>query len=178
MKITEFPSPQLKKAWINILDKFSKKKNLLGIDIKNEPHGSITWKEWEDTVVDIISGIEEKFEYDKLYFVEGVQNHMSGWGNDFSDISSDSILLNHSKVVFSPHVYGPSVRGKIAESQKEDKFEEWFGFLSSFSNAIVIGEFGGTYDTKKDIEWHHLLGKYMKNRKMYHNLFLLVFKSK
>ena len=176
--ITEYPHKDLDLAWINVLKDFSKKPNLLGIDIKNEPHGSITFSEWENSAIKVVNIIQEQFEPDFLFFIEGTQDHASGWGNSFADITMKSPFLNHRKIVFSPHVYGPSVRGPDSIHQKENYFDQWFGFLlDEFDNAVVISEFGGTFDTKEDIEWHYMLSNYMQTKNMNHNFFLLVFES-
>lgn len=170
--ITEYPNHKIIDAWIHLLSFYNNKNNLIGIDIKNEPHGKITWPEWEVFVWEVINSIETKYVYNKLYFIEGIQDKESGWGNDFSNINKDSFLLNHPKIVFSPHVYGTDVRGDIALYQKENKFHEWFGFLKDISNnAIIIGEFGGKYNTDNDIKWHHLLSNYLIKKKLNKSFF-------
>lgn len=169
--ITEYPQGvdmyhnfhnDLNEGWINIITNFSHYSNFLGVDIKNEPHGNITWAEWEYFVTDFMNTIIQNTGYSGLFFVEGVQYEGSGWGNDFSFIDIEtSFLVNHHKVVFSPHVYGVSVRGKIAETETYDTFHNWFGFLmKNTENAVVIGEFGGFFE-KSDREWHYKFRDYL-----------------
>ena len=102
--------------------------------------------------------------YRGLYYIEGIQTDYSGWGNDFSPIEKDNFLLNDPRVVFSPHVYGYSVRGEDSIDDDKEEFDKWFGFLKELSsNAIVITEFGGFYKDI-DMEWHKKLFYYLKEK--------------
>lgn len=165
--ITEKPLGPLRKneffgAWDRILDKFIEYPNLLGIDIKNEPHGDTTWNEWGSLVSDFISHIEWKYpDYKGLYFVEGVQGD-SCWGGSFQDMKNQ-IKLTKQNIVFSPHTYGVSVLGDVAINYGSNEFHEWFGFLSEkYDNAIVIGEAGGFF-TGEDLYWHMRYMNYLKS---------------
>jgi len=150
---------------IKLLTEFSKYPNLMGIDIKNEPHGGITWSEWERYCTDTIRRVRDEVKSFKgLFFVEGVQAVMaypSPWGGSFNDIRSSSPLVNDSKVVFSPHVYGVSVRGSVALSEDRRTFHQWFGFLKDlYENPIVLGEVGGLF-VGDDKTWHLRLRDYL-----------------
>ena len=154
-------------GWINILPEFQNYVNLLGIDIKNEPHMPETWDHWMLYVKTTLFHLF-KIGYEKLYFIEGIQtaNPPSGWGNDFSNIEDDNFMIDNNKIVFSPHVYGYSVRGETSITDGSNEFENWFGFLKEKSNnAIVISEFGGFYKDL-DMEWHKRLFEYLKKKKI------------
>lgn len=140
-------------AWDRILSRVIHYPNLLGIDIKNEPHGPTTWDEWGAVVMDFIAHIQWKFpQYKGLYFMEGVQGD-SCWGGSFADMT-DQVDLTHQNIVFSPHTYGVSVLGDIAVNYGEEDFKKWFGFLvEKYDNALVMGEAGGFF-TGQDMHWH------------------------
>ena len=77
--------------------------------------------------------------YRGVYFVEGVQQPpSSAWGGSFSTMSPNTFLINNDKIVFSPHVYGYSVRGDIALSEGTDDWEHAFGYLSMYENNIFL----------------------------------------
>jgi len=156
----------------NLINEYNKHENLLGIDIKNEPHGDITFEEWESLVDLMIDKVETKVEnFRGVYFIEGVQQpQSSAWGGSFSTMSPNSFLINHEKIVFSPHVYGPSVRGNIALTEGTDEFEHAFGYLSMYDNNIFVGEFGGKFD-KLDKAYHYRLLEYLKYKKIQNTAF-------
>lgn len=156
--ITEKPLGPLKReeffgAWDRILQHILHFPNILGIDIKNEPHGDTTWDEWGEIVTSFIDHVKWKFpQYKGLYFVEGVQGD-SCWGGSFTDMESQ-IDLSNQNIVFSPHTYGVSVLGDIAINYGSQDFRKWFGFLTKkYDNAIIVGEAGGFF-TGEDMYWH------------------------
>ena len=143
-------------AWDQILERVIDYPNLLGIDIKNEPHGTTTWEEWGQIVNDVITHVKQRFpSFKGLFFVEGVENN-SCWGSSFQDMQNNlNQHLKEHNIVFSPHVYGSSVTGNKENNGDFDQFNTWFGFLhQKYDNAIIIGEAGGSYNTPDDIEWH------------------------
>jgi len=169
--ITEFPHhlPEVSErdtqdALVKIVREFSKYPNFMGIDLKNEPHGSITWNEWSQYSRETIKRIKDDVqEYTGLFFVEGVQNNddHSAWGGSFSQMGDTmNDLLTDERVVLSPHVYGVSVRGSVAISEGFPDFEKWFGFLRNQDRPVVIGEEGGMY-IGDDVAWHERLKEYL-----------------
>lgn len=150
--------------WTQVVSQFSQYSNFLGVDLKNEPHGSCTWDSWSAFVQTTIPHILETVpQYRGLFFVEGVQSIKDGsvWGGSFSQMNSTN-GFNLSRVVFSPHVYGVSVKGVSAIDDDDSKFNEWFGFLrDQYSNPIVIGEIGGLFIGDDDIEWHQKIKSYL-----------------
>lgn len=152
-------------TWDTIIDRVIKYPNLLGIDVQNECHGSTTWDEYSVFINDFVSHINNKYPtFPGLIFVEGIQDvYDAAWGGSFALI--DNKINYDKKIVFSPHVYGPSVRGSYANSDNAENFERWFGFLSNkYDNAIIIGEYGGTYTLNPDdYAWHNRLIEYLIN---------------
>lgn len=157
---------------IELIKEYNKHENLLGIDIKNEPHGDITFEEWESLIDLMLDKIKkETDDYRGVYFIEGVQQPpFAAWGGSFSTMSPNSFLINNEKIVFSPHVYGPSVRGDIALNEGTDEFEHAFGYLSMYNNNIFLGEFGGKFD-KLDKAYHYRLLEYLKYKKIQNTAF-------
>ena len=165
---TETVSPlDVRTAWFHILDEYRNQPNLLGIDIKNEPHG-VSWKDWGYYAVHFIEQVQLRYpDFHGLFFVEGIQdlNDHSVWGGSFSNMP-DNIehdLATNPLVVFSPHVYGVSIRGSSAQYDNDNTFRTWFGFLHEKThNAVVIGEVGGFF-VLDDYEWHMTLLYYLES---------------
>jgi len=147
--------------------------NVLGIDIFNEPYG-FSWRLWrplaERAGVEILR-INPRL----LVFVEGVgsEGYNNGralpfWGENLSEVSADPVQLPASQLVYSPHVYGPSV---APQDYFEDSsfpynmpsiWHEHFGYLSG-NHGLVIGEFGGKFQEGKDQMWKNALVSYLKS---------------
>ena len=165
---TDSVSPlDVRAAWFHILDEYRSQPNLLGIDIKNEPHG-VSWKEWGSYAVQFIEQATARYpDFQGLFFVEGIQdlNDHSVWGGSFSNMPDgiEEALAGNPAVVFSPHVYGVSIRGSSAQYDNDDTFRTWFGFLrETTSRALVIGEVGGFF-LLDDYDWHMTLLHYLQS---------------
>lgn len=150
-------------AWSNIIDIAIKYDNFMGIDIKNEPHGSTTLSQWAIFVNRVMYLINKKYpEFDGLYFIEGTQGiDFSGvWGSSFYGLKPHMIEVNE-KVVFSPHVYSEIEVNQPNGNFNEDYFHKHFGFLlDMYDSAIIIGETGGTLTD--DIGFFNNLSNYLK----------------
>lgn len=149
---------------INMIAEFKENKNLLGIDIKNEPHGSINWYTWSSYIRDFKQRIELYHnDFEGLIFICGIEDPIdnSAWGGSFYTMGETLDDILDEKIVFAPHVYGPSVRGWRGEDNSPDDWEKWFGFLHhTFENAIVLGELGGTMIDSDEL-WHWTLKDYL-----------------
>ncbi len=178
--------------WINDLKMISARYKdmpyLMGMDIKNEPHGSATWgtgnsgTDWnlaaEKAGREILS-----VNPNVLIFVEGVQDNpvcSSGWGHWMggnlepqacAPISTNAIPAN--KLVFSPHVYGPDVyfQSYFGDSNFPANmpaiWDKHFGFLKDQGFSIVPGEWGGKYGNGgdyKDKVWQDAFVNYMVSK--------------
>lgn len=167
MLINEHPLGPLKAqefydAWDRILDRVIHYPNLLGLDIKNEPHGTTTWDEWGSLVNDFMNHIYNRYpDYQGLFFVEGLQDEDACWGGSFATLKNQLNLARHN-IVFSPHTYGVSVLGEKAINYGEKEFHKWFGFLNDkYDNPIILGEAGGFF-TGEDMHWHFRYSNYLK----------------
>ncbi len=130
--------------------------NVCGIDLFNEPHG-MTWSDWAalvDTAAEAVLTVNPHI----LVFVQGVANASSNggyaafWGENLADALNDPLSVPPSRVVYSPHVYGPGVAPQGYFSQPEfpanmpQVWEAHFGALMSTGHVVVPGEFGSKYD--------------------------------
>lgn len=165
--ITEHPYGNLTRdefvgAWDRLLDRVIHYPNLMGIDIKNEPHGDTTWEEWGGIVNDFRTHIYERYpDYQGVFFVEGIQGDDSCWGGSFAGLTNQVDLSRHD-IVFSPHTYGVSVLGDVAIQYDHEDFHKWFGSLKDrFDNVIILGEAGGFF-TGEDMLWHFRYANYLK----------------
>ena len=78
-------------------------------------------------------------------------------------------LTDRTKLVYSPHTYGPSVYAQKYFSESDFPsnmpaiWEKRFAFLVDQGVPVVIGEMGGFY-TDKDMEWQDWAMAFMKER--------------
>lgn len=159
-EITEYPSTdevsedRVIAAWVNFAQAFGKHPAIMGLEIKNEPHGLCTTSDFHHHCARVITAIGERFE--GLYFVDGTSQSSEDkppWGGTFEMIShscDDDALCKlgmFDRLVFAPHVYGPDVRGDDALLEGDEVFEKRFGFLKRHpffhGSAIIVTEFGG-----------------------------------
>lgn len=168
--ITEFPwidtvsEESVLETWMRVISQYKQYSNLIGIDIKNEPHGAIDWTVWGSYVQRFIARVRaEHPDYGGLFFVEGIQDALDGsaWGGSFSSMGNSLGDIPDGQIVFSPHVYGISVRGSYASADSPFQWDTWFGHLTSlYNNPIVIGELGGL-DFGDDLTWHANIRDYL-----------------
>jgi len=133
-------------TWEKLLEDFEGRSNFIGIDLLNEPRGVACWcdkKEYSwNMFVEYAFQRLDVSKRDFLLFVEGTD-----WGKDFSGLKSTNLDVNYSKIVFSPHAYGPLVTHVPFVDDPLTLRADWenkFGYLATppYSHALVIGEFG------------------------------------
>ncbi|HYD43165.1 MAG TPA: cellulase family glycosylhydrolase [Anaeromyxobacter sp.] len=166
--------------------------NIIGIDIFNEPH-DYTWAEWKtltEKAYQAISAVNPNL----LLFVQGIGTDAGtqdgtpttvtkvehgdafsnpNWGENLYPAGADLPNVPVSKLVWSPHTYGPSVfvqsmfmdpaqpqcTGLSGDAAGDARcnivinptllrpgWEEHFGYLKDLGYAMVVGEFGGNMD--------------------------------
>lgn len=166
--------------------------NIIGIDIFNEPW-DYTWTEWKSLSEQAYAAINS-VNPNTLIFVEGnsasagnqdgtpatVDQRPYGtaitvpnWGGNLFEAGANPPNIPKDRLVFSPHVYGPSVfvqksymdpaqpacaglEGDAAgnakcnivinAAQEKTGWEEHFGYLRQQNYGMVVGEFGGNLD--------------------------------
>lgn len=175
--------------WINDLKTLAARyKNLpyfMGIDLKNEPHGSATWgtgsssTDWNSAAERAGNAILAT-NSNILIFVEGVQDNpkcssnIPHWyGGNLEPQACNPISLPGNKLVLSPHVYGPDVYPQPYFSDPSYPnnlpaiWETHFGYLVNKGFAIVPGEWGGKYGNggdPRDYTWQNALVNYFKSK--------------
>ena len=130
--------------------------NVLGIDLFNEPWG-LTWGEWAGLVGPAASVVLDE-NPDLLIFVQGVANasdnggYSAFWGGNMVEASAGGLDVPGNRLVFSPHVYGPSVAEMDYFSAGDYPlnlpkiWQTHFAHLHSAGLAVITGEFGSRYD--------------------------------
>jgi hypothetical protein len=168
--------------------------NIIGIDIFNEPW-DYTWAEWKTLTEHAYTAINA-VNPNILIFTEGVSatadnqdgspttiaqvpyggHVVPNWGGNLFEAGANPPAIPKDRLVFSPHVYGPSVFvGKqfadpaqpacaalegdafgdakcnivINPTLLRQGWEDHWGYLKSLGYAVVIGEFGGNMDWPK-----------------------------
>lgn len=150
---------RIMQAWGNFASTFGSMSNVMGFEIKNEPHGSLSTPAFHAHCAKVIAHVLDKLpHFQGLFFIDGtsmssVDGNSAPWGGTFESISEyctdDALCAMHipRKLVFSPHVYGPDVRGPIAIPEDKDTLFRRFGFIKTHGffneSAIVVTEFGG-----------------------------------
>lgn len=155
----KFTSDTFITAWQRIIDQFGSKQNFHGIDLLNEPRGLAQWSDnpvvsWNRFVDVAITSLN----YSGIYYIEG-----TNWGRDFSDMKNHPLTADTDQIVYSSHVYGPSVTGGNQDLDVVQLHADWntcFGYLIADNKPVVIGEFGGMY-TGVDKEWQDIFVDYM-----------------
>lgn len=150
--------------------------NVLGIDIFNEPH-ALSWKSWRALATEAgkrILSVNPRI----LVFVEGVSQTDTDtggwgtfWGENMVEAGANPPAIPKSRLVLSPHVYGPSVfyQQYFNEKNFPDNMPRiWdvhFGYLVEEGYTVVMGEFGGRY-VDKDKVWADKFVDYLIERKI------------
>jgi endoglucanase len=174
------PESMVMKGWTNLAQRYKNQWNVFAADLKNEPWGT-TWgtgaatTDWNTAAARLGNNIHQTAP-SWLIFVEGTNkspacSQACFWGENLQGVQTAPVQLNlKSKLVYSPHCYGPSVA-------YQDYFQDasfpnnmpaiWnahYGFVPGTSgNAIVIGEWGGVYSGKDQI-WMDYYVNYLKSK--------------
>jgi len=162
-------------ATLGDMAKFSlQHKNVLGIDVFNEPH-QLSWKVWRDMTTEAgkrILTVNPRI----LIFVEGVAGNdtdTGGWdtffGENLVEAGENPPGVPKSRLVLSPHVYGPSVFNQqyfsdpTFPNNMPKIWDAHFGYLVSMGYTVIVGEFGGRY-TDKDKQWADKFVDYLRSK--------------
>jgi endoglucanase len=139
-------------TWQVLISRYAGSWNVFAIDIINEPHGMTMWEEWSNFATTFGNWALTK-NARLLIFVEGTsryRDYETWWGGNLRGVKDKGISLDvKDKVVYSPHVYGPSVF--MATPFADPTFPEnmpaiWdadFGYIQGRLGTVVPGEWGG-----------------------------------
>lgn len=149
-------------TWRMLAQRYRDQPNVIGADLKNEPHGAATWggggpTDWRAAAQragDAILSIAPRW----LIVVEGIGGSTSGqtvsthwWGGNLEGVRYAPVRLTRPhQLVYSAHEYGPGVNAQPWFSQPNvasvlaQRWQDEFGFIEREQIApVMIGEFGG-----------------------------------
>jgi endoglucanase len=158
-------------AWRTMARRYGDDPNVVGADLKNEPHGAATWgtgaaTDWRRAATragNAIQAIAPQW----LILVEGIEGRTDGqqlaqhwWGGNLEGVRHNPVTLSQPhKLVYSPHEYGPGVFNQPwfsapdMSAQLEDRWAKGFGFITQQRIApVLVGEFGGRQTTTDTTE--------------------------
>jgi endoglucanase len=175
-------------TWKVLAQRYKNQSNVIGADLKNEPHGQASWgtndlaTDWRlaaERAGNAILDINPNW----LIIVEGVEKNVPGqklkqhWhGGNLEGVKRYPVRLSRRrKLVYSPHEYGAGVFNQPYFSEPsfpKNLISRWqigFNYISSQNIApILIGEFGGRQVDNISPEgiWQNEFVKYIKKQKL------------
>lgn len=144
----EYNTSTFLNSWFFILDRYKNRKNLLGIDIYNEPDGDASWTSspnntnstnWNDWTLFVLSQITQRYPlYRWVFLIQGIHR-----GKDFQGLPNilnpNSSLVN--RIIYSPHLQmNNTQREKLLVSNLYHEWDDQWGFLSIESKSVMIGK--------------------------------------
>lgn len=155
------------RGWKDLLDRFSFYPSLLGIDLYNEPHGEASFHTGNKST-DFQLFIERAMQELNVSFFFATGIH---WGQDMRSYSHLPESYR-SRLVLSPHVYGPTVSTMEKDDWKTNpsilvyRWNTYFGYLDTMGWTVVIGEFGASQYSTEDMLWLSYFVDYLRQRNM------------
>ena len=108
--------------WRDLAIRYKNSPNVVGFDLKNEPHGKATWGDGADTdwrrAAERAGQEIQSVNSNPLIIVEGIENQVVGgqqlsghwWGGNLEGVRKNPVVLPVAKkIVYSTHEYGPEV---------------------------------------------------------------------
>ena len=149
-------------AWRGLAARYADRPNVIGADLKNEPHGAATWgtggaTDWRRAAQRAGNAVLAEAPH-WLIVVEGIEGKVEGqrldrhwWGGNLEGVRRHPVRLARTgRLVYSPHEYGPGVfpqpwfSDPRMASILEDRWQKGFGYLLDEKIApVLVGEFGG-----------------------------------
>ncbi|MBC7406437.1 MAG: glycoside hydrolase family 5 protein, partial [Candidatus Parcubacteria bacterium] len=163
----------------SLATRYASNPNFVGIDIKNEPHGPVSWSEWKgatERAGQAILGVNPNI----VIYTEGVSSTNAGgncnssynawWGGNIKGQLCDPIstaAIPANKLAFAPHVYGPDVYAQpyfndTTFANMPAIWDDHFGSVQAAGNSVAFGEFGGKYGggDPRDVAWQNKIVDY------------------
>lgn len=175
-------------TWTMLADRYRNQANVIGADLKNEPHGRASWgtgdraTDWRLAAERAGNAILE-VNPNWLIVVEGVEKNVPGqrltthWqGGNLEGVRRFPVRLNRpGKLIYSPHEYGPGVFPHLWFSEPSfpsnliDRWETGFFYIARDRIApILIGEFGGRQVDEQSAEgrWQRKLVEFIGQHRL------------
>jgi endoglucanase len=175
-------------TWTMLATRYKNYSNVIGADLKNEPHGQASWgtnnqaTDWRlaaERAGNAILAVNPNW----LIVVEGVEKNVPGqklanhWmGANLEGVDRFPVRLSRAnKLVYSPHEYGPGVFNQPWFSESSfpknlsSRWETGWNYIASKGIApILIGEFGGRQidDNSKEGVWQRQLVDYVRQKNL------------
>lgn len=175
------PEALVLQGWDALIARYGSAPNILGVDLKNEPFQG-TWNagvaatDWNSAAERIGNHIAAATDW--LIFVEGTASSPACspgcfYGEDLVGVATAPVALNVSgRLVYSPHVYGPSVfeqpyfSDPTFPANMPAIWDAHFGYIRAQAGpAVVVGEWGGQ-TSGTDMVWLNAFVAYLKSRDM------------
>lgn len=170
-------------AWVGLATRYALQSNVIGADLKNEPHGAASWgtgdpaTDWRlaaERAGNAILARNPRW----LIVVEGIGGDVAGqqlpghwWGGNLEGVRQWPVRLSvPDRLVYSPHEYGPGVypqawfSGPDVAAVLRDRWEKGFAYIAREGIApILVGEFGGREVGLDTVEgrWQNQLVDYL-----------------
>lgn len=175
-------------AWTMLARRYKNQRNVIGADLKNEPHGEASWgtgdraTDWR-LAAERAGNAIQAVNPDWLIVVEGVEKNVPGqqlqhwWGGNLEGVRNYPVRLNvPNKLVYSPHEYGAGVHNQpwFSEpsfpSNLRQRWQIGFNYINDEKIApILIGEFGGRQvdSFSKEGIWQRELVKFIDEKALH-----------
>jgi aryl-phospho-beta-D-glucosidase BglC (GH1 family) len=176
------------RRWVTLWKSFMTLKNFdrelrgrVFLDILNEPDSmGMGWAETGRLYLSVMDEIS-KLDKTAMFLIEGTgqTGYKLSWGNGF--IVDPNIIEKYgiddprwffqslnsrsyrSRIIISPHLYGPSVTGQaeLSSTQIRQQLNASFGrFLRGEKYPIILGEFGSRFTDPRDIRYYDTMAEW------------------
>ena len=173
-------------TWTVLAKRYKNQPNVIGADLKNEPHGRASWGT-NDTSTDWRLAVQKagdkilEVNPDWLIVVEGIEKNVPNqkqhgyfWGANLEGVREYPVhLKNQRKLVYSPHEYGGEKVSWFQDSAfPNNLYKRWeigFNYINTLGIApILVGEFGGYHVDSKSKEgiWQRKFVDYIASNKL------------
>lgn len=199
------PHEQWIQDWVFMAERYKDYSAVMAMDLNNEPHGNpedydsyATWgtgdieRDWRMAAEDCGNAILQ-VNPNVLIMVEGIEQYITPegeetnywWGGNLQGARDFPVRLNDmSKLVYSPHEYGPTVYSQDwfftsdFPDNMEGIWESNFNFINStgIDNGsgtvskfpLYVGELGiKNLDSELDVIWYETFTKYIKDQNLH-----------
>ncbi len=176
------------RGWAMLTERYKDQPNVIGADLKNEPHGKATWgtgdrqTDWRlaaERAGNAVLNINPNW----LIFVEGIEENVPGqklgkhWmGGNLEGVKKWPVRLNRQQqLVYAPHEYGPALfkhtwfdDAKFPQNMVNIWDTSFYYIAREGIAPIWIGEFGGREVDResKSGQWQNAFVDFIKQEKL------------